>query len=741
MRIIMKSISTYPSLIAASFFMLCVFSKSAAGQTVTVSCSPCSGPPGTVVQVTLSGFSALGAQLVAASDPGGGGEESGISGCGEATLGNCTTQIVMPGVVVPTVFYFVASGDFPTVTSSTTFVVLPPSLVLSPTCGVGGTAVTVTGRNFDINDTVDLMFGSSGNLLGTAMTDANGNFSQPITIPQGSQSGLITASTLNQFTYAAQEFTTPSCTQIGKVTEIVGLVTAGGQTLSVNSPVYLDGSITTGPGSTVTILMEDNTTVVLAPQSTFEFDQYQYNSSATPPNANGSFLWRSLVGSFYYVSGLIGSNANPPPDNKLIETPFGYTGIRGTQFIAWPGTVPNSVEIDLLTGSVALYPNQAALTPAFTGPLTIVMSATGTTTSPLTTTQYNTILNNLFPSPSSDTTPPAVTVTFPVAPATQAGYFNGGQIPVQGTVTATDHSNVTAISCLDTLSGLTEGTLTGGGTATASRTLSATGNGTNGITCTATDGVGNAGAAAGSANTASIGIDATPPSISGAATPVANAYGWNNTNITVNFTCSDLLSGVSSCPSATTLSAEGAAQSVTGTATDKAGNSAQAKVGGISIDKTAPTVTYTGNAGTYTTTQTIAITCTASDALSGVATTTCANINGPGSSFGVGIHNYSATATDKAGNTGTGSTSFTVAAPVTFQSLIQLVDGWETVPIEKAEMDVTLLAADAAFAVKDNKLGDSLLNAFIQEVSSQSGKSLTAPQAAHLIQDAQTLLK
>ena len=65
---------------------------------------------------------------------------------------------------------------------------------------------------------------------------------------------------------------------------------------------------------------------------------------------------------------------------------------------------------------------------------------------------------------------------------------------------------------------------------------------------------------------------------------------------------------------------------------------------------------------------------------------------------------YSATATDKAGNTGTGSTRFTVTTPVTFQSLIQLVDGWETVPVEKAEMDVTLLAADAAFAVKDNKL-------------------------------------
>jgi hypothetical protein len=145
---------------------------------------------------------------------------------------------------------------------------------------------------------------------------------------------------------------------------------------------------------------------------------------------------------------------------------------------------------------------------------------------------------------------------------------------------------------------------------------------------------------------------------------VANSYGWNNTSVTVSFTCSDALSGIASCSAPTTLSAQAANQSVNGTATDKAGNSAQATVGGINIDETPPTVTYTGNAGTYTTNQTIAITFTASDALSGIASTTCANVDGLASSFGVGTHTYSATATDKAGNMGSGSTMFTVTAPV-----------------------------------------------------------------------------
>jgi hypothetical protein len=56
-------------------------------------------------------------------------------------------------------------------------------------------------------------------------------------------------------------------------------------------------------------------------------------------------------------------------------------------------------------------------------------------------------------------------------------------------------------------------------------------------------------------------------------------------------------------------------------------------------------------------------------------------------------------------------------------------------------MQITLLAADVAFSVKDVKLGHKLLNDFIQEVSAESGKSLTAAQTAQLIQDAQSLMK
>ena len=57
-------------------------------------------------------------------------------------------------------------------------------------------------------------------------------------------------------------------------------------------------------------------------------------------------------------------------------------------------------------------------------------------------------------------------------------------------------------------------------------------------------------------------IDKTPPTINGSPTPTANANGWNNTDVTVAFQCSDALSGLAagSPPSPTVLSAEGANQ-------------------------------------------------------------------------------------------------------------------------------------------------------------------------------------
>ena len=127
---------------------------------------------------------------------------------------------------------------------------------------------------------------------------------------------------------------------------------------------------------------------------------------------------------------------------------------------------------------------------------------------------------------------------------------------------------------------------------------------------------------AGGTSSASVTIkrDATPPTISGSRTPDANANGWNNTDVTVSFTCSDGLSGIDSCSGPTVLSGEGAGQSVIGTAVDKAGNSASETVSGINIDKTPPSLSnLMANPNPAAVKTAVTLSATVGDALSGVA--------------------------------------------------------------------------------------------------------------------------
>jgi hypothetical protein len=72
------------------------------------------------------------------------------------------------------------------------------------------------------------------------------------------------------------------------------------------------------------------------------------------------------------------------------------------------------------------------------------------------------------------------------------------------------------------------------------------------------------------------------------AAPPANAANWNNTNVTVTFTCSGGVPPIN-CPAPQIVSTEGANQVVSGTAVDKAGNTATASVT-LNLDKTRPDV-------------------------------------------------------------------------------------------------------------------------------------------------------
>jgi hypothetical protein len=116
-------------------------------------------------------------------------------------------------------------------------------------------------------------------------------------------------------------------------------------------------------------------------------------------------------------------------------------------------------------------------------------------------------------------------------------------------------------------------------------------------------------------------IDTTAPTIVAQASP-ALLTTWIASDVTVAFTCSDA-NGVASCSGPVTISQEGAAQLLTGTAVDLAGNQATASLT-VGVDLTAPTAEITQPTNWQTTGgPQITLAGTVADALSGLATARC----------------------------------------------------------------------------------------------------------------------
>ena len=275
----------------------------------------------------------------------------------------------------------------------------------------------------------------------------------------------------------------------------------------------------------------------------------------------------------------------------------------------------------------------------------------------------------LFASPSSaDTTAPSASIT--LSPAANSNGWNNSS-PVTANLSASDSgSGVKELRYWQN-----SGSLSIASGSTASVSLS-TDNTT--VNLRAVDNAGNISALA----STTVRIDTATPSISASSSPEANSADWNKTAVTVSFLCSDTLSGIDSCAEAQTLSGEGSNQSATGTATDKAGNTASATASGINIDTTAPTTSANPPSGWSI--SSVTLTLVPNDNLSGVAAThytvdggaqqsgTTVTINGDGD------HTVSFWSVDVAGNVET-ATSLTIqidssAPTITYLPLV--LDPW-----------------------------------------------------------------
>ncbi|HKJ91830.1 MAG TPA: VWA domain-containing protein, partial [Longimicrobiales bacterium] len=235
--------------------------------------------------------------------------------------------------------------------------------------------------------------------------------------------------------------------------------------------------------------------------------------------------------------------------------------------------------------------------------------------------------------------------------------------------------------------------------------------------------------------TEALACDTTPPVITPDITGDLGDNGWYTSDVTLAWNVTDPESAVTDqtgCDTAV-VDTDTPGDDFACSATSAGGTDTVAVT--IMRDATPPTVAYAGNVGTYHIIDPVDITCSASDATSGLASSTCADLTGTGLDFGPGDHTFTATATDNAGNTASASTTFTVI--VTADDLEALVNQWVTKPGVANALIAKLETAKNAH--NENAL-DGALQAFINQLEAQSGKSISADHADTLITLAESLM-
>ena len=258
--------------------------------------------------------------------------------------------------------------------------------------------------------------------------------------------------------------------------------------------------------------------------------------------------------------------------------------------------------------------------------------------------------------------------------------------------------------------------------------------------------------------------DAKTPATTASLSPAPNSSGWNNTNVTVTLSAVDVPGGpgirditysaAGAQPIALTQRAGSSAQftiSIEGKtvvqyyATNNDGVAEAVHTHAINVDKTPPTITFTGNQQTYGILETVQINCSATDALSGVLTSTCKDVQGPAYQFVPSGNMLTATASDFAGNIATASTSF--ALRVTYDDLCALGQQFLATSTRTPRhanvlgnsLCAHLSSAKAAELRGHPNAKQRSIDAYINQVTATSPVILTADQARILTTLARTL--
>ena len=129
---------------------------------------------------------------------------------------------------------------------------------------------------------------------------------------------------------ACATFAAASDGSVGRVKTVTGSasILRGQSSLPavINERVFQGDTLRTGPDGSLGMLLKDDTSLSLGPNSVVVVDQFLF----APAEGKLSLVTRMLRGTAVYISGII---AKLSPQSVRFETPNATIGIRGTRFL------------------------------------------------------------------------------------------------------------------------------------------------------------------------------------------------------------------------------------------------------------------------------------------------------------------------------------------------------------------------------------------------------------------------
>ncbi len=187
----------------------------------------------------------------------------------------------------------------------------------------------------------------------------------------------------------------------GKCSYVMRAGTTTWVSLNPSDSIYAGDTIDTASTNycETDLVMADGTSWTLAQSTRWVVQTYEYQPSISQLVAE----YGGLQGVYMYLHQVVN---NTPPDVSLEGCGgehfgvCGSIGIRGTQFIWKVDSTAKTMEIDLISGAVAVTPAGGTTPgPTINAPMQIEVTPQGVKTLPLTEDQYNAIKAQNFPAP------------------------------------------------------------------------------------------------------------------------------------------------------------------------------------------------------------------------------------------------------------------------------------------------------------------------------------------------------